>query len=77
MTLDYDVVGRARELLSKAEAAARAFGVPCESLCTEGRQPADAIIAAARSKGCDLIFMASHGGCERPAQHRRRTRSPC
>jgi nucleotide-binding universal stress UspA family protein/hemerythrin-like domain-containing protein len=58
--------GRARELLSKAEAAARAFGVPCESLCTVNNQPADAIIAAARTKGCDLIFMASHGHCGRP-----------
>lgn len=62
---EFAVVGRARELLSKAEAAARAFGVPCESLCTVSDQPADAIIAAARGKDCDLIFMASHGHCGR------------
>ena len=58
---DYAVNGKARELLAKAEAAARAFGVPCESLCTVSDKPATAIIAAARSKGCDLIYMASHG----------------
>lgn len=60
------ILGRARELLSKAEAAARAFGVPCESLCTAGAHPAEAIISAARSQGSDLIFMASHGGCSKP-----------
>jgi len=58
---DNAALGLARELLSKAEAAARAFGVPCESLCTAAIRPAEAIIAAARGQGCDLIFMASHG----------------
>ncbi len=58
---DYAVNGRAREILAKAEAAARAFGVPCESLCTVSDKPAAAIMAAARDKACDLIFMASHG----------------
>lgn len=58
---DYAVNGRSREILAKAEAAARAFGVPCESVCTVSDKPAAAILAAARDKGCDLIFMASHG----------------
>jgi nucleotide-binding universal stress UspA family protein/hemerythrin-like domain-containing protein len=58
---DYLVVGRARELLAKAEAAARACGVPCESMHRAGGKPAAAIVEAARAKGCDLIFMASHG----------------
>ena len=58
---DYLVTGRARELLAKAEAAARAFGVPCESLQAVNDKPAQAIVAAARQAGCDLIFMASHG----------------
>lgn len=58
---DYAYTGKARELLAKAEAAARAVGVPCASLQRPGDKPATAIIEAARSSGCDLIFMASHG----------------
>ena len=58
---DYLVAGKTRELLSKAEAAARALGVPCESMWAVSDKPAQAIIEAGRSKGCDLIFMASHG----------------
>jgi nucleotide-binding universal stress UspA family protein/hemerythrin-like domain-containing protein len=58
---DYAVKGRSREILAKAEAAARAFGVPCESLSTMSDKVAEAIMTAARDKGCDLIFMASHG----------------
>ena len=57
----YAYTGKARELLAKAEAAAHAFGVPCASLQRHGDKPAAAIIEAARSSGCDLIFMASHG----------------
>jgi nucleotide-binding universal stress UspA family protein/hemerythrin-like domain-containing protein len=56
------VAGKARELLAKAEAAARAFGVPCDSLQRPGNEPATAIVEAARGSGCDLIFMAAHGG---------------
>jgi len=47
-------------LLAKVEAAARAWGVPCVSMEMTGEKPASAIIAAARSRGCDLIFMGSH-----------------
>ena len=54
-------LGKARELLGKAEAAARALGVPCESRHAVSDKPAQAIIDAARAGGCDLIFMASHG----------------
>ena len=57
----YAFEGRARELLAKAESAARAQGVPCESRSTMSDSPYLAIIAAARDAGCDLIFMASHG----------------
>ena len=53
--------GKARELLAKAEAAARAFGVPCDSQHVLSDKPAHAIIEAARASGCDLIVMASHG----------------
>lgn len=57
----YAVTGKARELLAKAEAAARAFGVPCASYSSVNDKPAAAIIAAAREQQCDLIVMASHG----------------
>lgn len=57
----YTFEGRARELLAKAESAAHAHGVPCESRSTVSDTPYLAIIAAARDAGCDLIFMASHG----------------
>ena len=53
---------RAREVLVKAEAAAHAYGVPCCSMQAVTKNPSSAIVAAAQSKGCDLVFMASHGG---------------
>lgn len=57
----YAFQGRARELLAKAESAARARGVPCDSSSTVSDTPYQAIVDAARQAGCDLIFMASHG----------------
>ena len=58
---EYAYLGKARELLAKAEAAARARGVPCDSRHAASDRPAQAIVEAARGAGCDLIFMASHG----------------
>lgn len=40
---------------------ARAAGVPCETLLKMSDDPYEAIIDAARDRGCDLIAMASHG----------------
>lgn len=57
----YAYEGRARELLTKAESAARAHGVPCASSSAVSDTPYSAIIEAAREAGCDLIYMASHG----------------
>jgi nucleotide-binding universal stress UspA family protein/hemerythrin-like domain-containing protein len=57
----YAFEGRARELLAKAESAARALAVPCSSSSAVSDKPYEAILAAARAAGCDLIFMASHG----------------
>jgi nucleotide-binding universal stress UspA family protein len=51
---------RTRELLAKAEAAARAFGVPCDSMQAAGDRPGSAIVEAAQAMDCDLVFMASH-----------------
>jgi nucleotide-binding universal stress UspA family protein/hemerythrin-like domain-containing protein len=60
---DYEYArgGRTRELLAKAEAAARALGVTADSRWSTGSKPAAAIIDATRSVGCDLVFMATHG----------------
>ncbi|MHA6203584.1 universal stress protein [Dyella soli] len=52
---------RARALLTKAESAARALGVPCDALVRVGATPYEAILEVAHGAGCDLIFMASHG----------------
>jgi len=41
--------------------AAQAAGVPCEAMCVVHDHPYQAIIEAADTRGCDLIFMASHG----------------
>ena len=59
---EYNFLGKAREVLAKAEAAAGARRVPCDSSHVASDRPAQAIIETAREKGCDLIFMASHGG---------------
>jgi nucleotide-binding universal stress UspA family protein len=51
----------AQAYLGAIEKAARAVGVRCESLSVTSDFPADAILAAAAKRRCDLIFMASHG----------------
>lgn len=53
--------GNARALVARSEAAARAAQVPCESVLAISDRPHEAILEAAASAGCDLIFMASHG----------------
>lgn len=53
--------GHARALMTKAEAAARALGVPCDSTIRAGDMPHDVILDTAQKSGCDLIVMASHG----------------
>ena len=52
---------RAAAVLAHASDKAKAINVPCETLQVEHEQPYQAIIAAAKNKGCDLIVMASHG----------------
>ncbi|MGF6602084.1 nucleotide-binding universal stress UspA family protein/hemerythrin-like domain-containing protein [Paraburkholderia sp. GAS448] len=46
------------ELLARAEAAARAQGVPCSSSAAGDEASLQPIVAAAREHGCDLICMA-------------------
>jgi nucleotide-binding universal stress UspA family protein/hemerythrin-like domain-containing protein len=53
--------GNAHALLAKAEAAAKAADVVCSTLSLVSDSPHQAILKAAASNRCDLIFMASHG----------------
>jgi nucleotide-binding universal stress UspA family protein len=40
---------------------ARQAGVDCGTLCVEHDRPYEAIVDTAKSQGCDLVVMASHG----------------
>ena len=55
------MAGEARAILSKAEVVAREAGVRHESFVVTSNRPYAAILDAAESRGCDLIFIASHG----------------
>ena len=52
---------QAETILRDAAQAATSAGVECETLSELCDSPHAGIIAAATRKGCDLIFMASHG----------------
>ena len=53
-------LGGERHLAAIAKLA-KAAGVRCQTLYAVNNAPWDAIVKAAKSKKCDLIFMASHG----------------
>ena len=52
---------QANGYLTVLNKAADEAGVPCEIEVVLSDHPYEAIIHAAKSKGCDLIMMASHG----------------
>ena len=52
---------RVRQVLDEARAMADQIGISVELLHVPDAHPATAIIATAKSRGCDLIVMASHG----------------
>jgi nucleotide-binding universal stress UspA family protein len=52
---------RAGEVLDEARAMAEQIGISVELLHVPNAHPATAITEAAKSRGCDLIVMASHG----------------
>jgi nucleotide-binding universal stress UspA family protein len=52
---------QAEAILRRAAQAAADAGIAAETLSSEHDSPHEGIIAAAGSKACDLIFMASHG----------------
>jgi len=56
-----NVAGEARAILAKAEVVARTAGVPHDSAIMTSDRPYEAILGAAEARGCDLIFIASHG----------------
>lgn len=52
---------QAQKYLALLGKAADEAGVPCETEVALSDHPYEAIIGIAKSKGCDLIMMASHG----------------
>src|SRR5215471_15897463 len=52
---------RAGKILDEARAMAEQIGISAELLHVPNAHPAIAIIETAKSRGCDLIVMASHG----------------
>lgn len=59
----FDAASRARaeKVLDQAKAMAEQVGISAELLHVPNAHPATAIIETAKSRGCDLIVMASHG----------------
>jgi nucleotide-binding universal stress UspA family protein/hemerythrin-like domain-containing protein len=55
------MAGEARAILAKAEVVARVAGVPHDSAVMTSDRPHEAILGVAEARGCDLIFIASHG----------------
>jgi nucleotide-binding universal stress UspA family protein len=52
---------QATAALARAAKLAKEAGVSCVTIEVENGQPHQAIIAAAKDGGCDLIVMSSHG----------------
>src|SRR4029434_7166090 len=51
----------AGKVLDEARAMAKQIGITADLLHVPNAHPATAIIETAKSRGCDLIVMASHG----------------
>jgi len=52
---------QAEERFAPLQAAAAAAGVPLETVVQSSNSTYEAIIGTAKERGCDSIFMASHG----------------
>ena len=63
MLRDFDKQARDRgtKYLAEVAKAAQAAGVPCQTLMTKPATAHQGIVAAAKNRKCDVIFMASHG----------------
>ena len=58
----YDAQERiALNRVNEVVAAARASGMECQAFTVEATHPWEAIVDHAKTQGCDLIVMASHG----------------
>ncbi|MBN9267370.1 MAG: universal stress protein [Hyphomicrobium sp.] len=51
----------ARRTLATVDDAAKKIAVNCGTIHVKDQYPADGILDTAKSQGCDLIVMASHG----------------
>ena len=60
-TFNAHLAGEARAILAKAETVARIAGVPFDSVVMTSDRPHEAILDVADKRGCDLVFIASHG----------------
>ena len=60
--MEYQKERDAARILGKVGTTAKMHGVQCETI-TVTETAAEAIIATAKSKQCDLIVMSSHGRC--------------
>ncbi len=58
---DKEAASGASRILASAIDIARKLGISCDTLHVKALDPADAIVETARSHGCDLVVMASHG----------------
>jgi nucleotide-binding universal stress UspA family protein len=60
-----ELARRSREVAQRSvdevSAAAKAAGVPCDTVIDRGVAPYQGIIEAAQEKKCDAVFMASNG----------------
>jgi nucleotide-binding universal stress UspA family protein len=52
---------RAEKTLERVKTTAAAIGTPVETVRVVHPHPYEAIIATAKERGCDVVFMASHG----------------
>lgn len=56
-----EAAGDAHAILAKAKAAAGQVELRCDTVVRTGARPWELILQVAEERGCDLIFMASHG----------------
>jgi nucleotide-binding universal stress UspA family protein len=60
---DYNksVAANADRILAQAADLAKSAGATCQTVYLPDHHPAEGILEAAKTRGCDLIVMASHG----------------
>ncbi len=59
--LTVQATAQAQEYLAQVQAKAETAGVACTTSYVTSARPHEAILAAARDHGCDLIVMGTHG----------------